>query len=188
MKRSILHSIVFSLIFSLMSFTATAGDFDWLKDFNIQAQLDPEGFKARLAARFRIGAADVTTVISNVREPADAYMVLRLGEMTSRPTPEVIEQYNATKGQGWGVVAKNLGINPGSKEFHALKRGADMELNGTQNQNGPGKSKHKNNEKTKGSDLTKSSDKTKGSNKAKENDKDESDIKDKGKNTKQIHD
>lgn len=154
-----------------------AGDFDWIKDFNIKAQLDPEGFKARLAARFRIGDADVTTVISNVTQPSDAYMVLRLGELSSRPTSEVIERYNVEKNQGWGALAKSLGINPGSKEFHALKRGADLELNGSQakngNKGGQGKDKHK----AKGKD----SDKGKTGEKSKDNDKDEGSALNKGK-------
>jgi hypothetical protein len=31
--------------------------------------------------------------------------------------------YKQSKGKGWGVIAKELGIKPGSPEFHALKRG-----------------------------------------------------------------
>ena len=31
--------------------------------------------------------------------------------------------YGAKKGQGWGAIAKDLGIKPGSAEFHALKNG-----------------------------------------------------------------
>ena len=29
-------------------------------------------------------------------------------------------------GKGWGNLAKTLGIKPGSREFHALKRGHDL--------------------------------------------------------------
>lgn len=155
MKTSRMGKIIALVLALIITPTiVNAGDFDWIKDFNIKAQLDPEGFKARLAARFRIGEADVTTVISNVTQPSDAYMVLRLGELSSRPTNEVIERYNVEKNQGWGVLAKSLGINPGSKEFHALKRGADLELNGTQvkngNKGGQGKDKRKDNDKAKG--------------------------------------
>jgi hypothetical protein len=105
---------------------ALAGDFDWLKDLSVKAEADPSGFRAQLAARFKIGNAEINTVISNVKEPADAYMVLRLGEMSHQSTDRVIKQYRSGKGQGWGVLAKSLGIKPGSKEFHALKRGHDL--------------------------------------------------------------
>ena len=38
----------------------------------------------------------------------------------------VIERYRSGKGKGWGALAQSLGIKPGSKEFHDLKRGSDM--------------------------------------------------------------
>lgn len=120
--------IVFTglMVFSFFSAAALAGDFDWLKDLNLRAEADPSGFRAQLATRFKIGNAEINTVISNVERPADAYMVLRLGEMSHQPTDYVITQYHTVKGKGWGVLAKSLGIKPGSREFHALKHGHDL--------------------------------------------------------------
>ena len=114
------------LVFLLVSSAALAGDFDWMQDLNIRATADSSGFRAQLGARFKIGNAEINTVIGNVEKPADAYMVLRLGEMSHQPTDYVIKQYRSGKGKGWGVLAKSLGIKPGSKEFHALKRGHDL--------------------------------------------------------------
>jgi len=110
----------------LVSSVAVAGDFDWIKDLNVQAEADPSGFRARLGVRFKIGDVEIKTVLSNVEKPADAYMVLRLGEMSKQPTDYVINQYRSSKGKGWGELAKSLGIKPGSNEFHALKRGQDL--------------------------------------------------------------
>ena len=110
----------------LVSSAAVAGDFDWIRDFNIKAEADPSGFKASLATRFKIGDAQVKIVLDNVEKPGDAYMVLRLEEMSKQPTENVIEKYKSGKGKGWGALAKSLGIKPGSKEFHALKRGHDL--------------------------------------------------------------
>jgi len=120
---------VLSLILLLVSSGAAAGDFDWVKDFNIRVQADPTGFRARIAARFQIGDAQITAVLGNVSTPADAYIVWRLGEMSRHPTDYVLGEYKASKGKGWGVIAKNLGIKPGSEEFHALKRGQDLYSN-----------------------------------------------------------
>jgi len=119
-----------------------AGDFDWTSDFNVKAEADPSGFRARLAARFKIGDAEISAVLSNVGGPADAYMVFRLAEMSANPTGYVIEKYRSEKGKGWGVIAKNLGIKPGSKEFHALKRGDDIYDDNDKNM-GKGKEKGK---------------------------------------------
>jgi hypothetical protein len=136
--------IVYSIIASAT--IASAGDFDWLKDLSIQAQADPSGFKYRLGTRFSIGDVEINAVFSNVPDPADAYMVLRLGEMSSKPSSYVIEQYKANKNQGWGVMAKNLGIKPGSDEFHALKLGHDLQgysANSKKQENSKGNSEGK---------------------------------------------
>jgi hypothetical protein len=120
-------SFMFSTVFLLVSAAVVAaGDFDWIEDFNIRAEADPSGFRAGLAARFNIGDAQITAILGNVERPADAYMVLRLGEMSAKPTDYVVERYKSGKGKGWGALAQSLGIKPGSKEFHALKRGSDL--------------------------------------------------------------
>ena len=131
---------VLSLIVLLVSSPAAAGDFDWVKDFNIRVQADPTGFRARIAARFQIGDAQITAVLGNVSTPADAYIVLRLGEISRHPTDYVLREYKTSKGKGWGVMAKSLGIKPGSEEFHALKKGQDL-YNGNQGK-AKGKKKH----------------------------------------------
>jgi len=129
-----------TLILLLFSSIAIAKDFGWVNDFNIQAQADPSGFRARLATRFQIGDAQISAVLSNVSSPADAYIVFRLGEMSGYPTDRVMGEYKSGKGKGWGVIAKSLGIKPGSKEFHALKRGQDL-YNGYGKGKGKGKNK-----------------------------------------------
>lgn len=119
--------LIFSLALLVGSSLAAASDFDWTRDFNIQAQADPSGFKARLETRFNLGDLQVKAVLSNSDSPADAYIMLRLGEMSGRSTEYVVEEYRNNKGKGWGALAKSLGIKPGSEEFHALKRGHDLQ-------------------------------------------------------------
>ncbi|MEN8231912.1 MAG: hypothetical protein ABFR35_04420 [Thermodesulfobacteriota bacterium] len=118
--------LISSMAFLVVSSVAVASDFGWTRDFNIQAQADPSGFRARLATRFNLGDVQVKAVLSNFDSPADAYMILRFGEMSGMPTSYVVEKYRHTKGKGWGALAKSLGIKPGSEEFHALKRGQDL--------------------------------------------------------------
>jgi hypothetical protein len=118
--------LIFSISFFVVVSTAAASDFDWARNLNIQAQADLTGFKAQLATRFKIGDVQVDAVLSNVDDPADAYLVLRLGEMSGRPVSQVIERYKGYGGKGWGTLAKSLGIKPGSQEFHALKQGHDL--------------------------------------------------------------
>ena len=120
MKRILLPLLAFACLFA----RAAAGDLDgFLHDLNIQARVDGDGFSARVSAQFGIPEARVKVVIGNVSEPADAFMVFQLGQMTQQSPEKVMEVYRAQKGKGWGVIAKEMGIKPGSPEFHALKNG-----------------------------------------------------------------
>jgi len=123
-KKLLFYPVLMALFFAPS--ILLAADFAWMSNFNIQAQADPSGFRAKIGARFNIGDAQITTVLSNFPQPADAYVALRLGEMSGRPIDVVTEQYQKNKGRGWGALAKSLGIKPGSPEFHALKRGDDL--------------------------------------------------------------
>ena len=140
-KTLFMVSVMFLLVSSAV--IVTADDFDWIKDINIRAEADPSGFRARLAARFNIGDAQINVVLSNVERPADAYMIFRFREMSAKPTDYIIEKYRSEKGKGWGAIAKSLGIKPGSEEFHALKRGNDI-YDDNDKDKGKGKDKSKN--------------------------------------------
>lgn len=125
--QKILITLLVAFLLVSPATLVAAGDFDWTKSLNITAKADPLGFRAKLSTRFNIGDAQINAVLSNVDSPADAYMVFRLGEISSRPTDYVMQKYRTEKSKGWGTLAKKLGIKPGSKEFHALKRGSDID-------------------------------------------------------------
>jgi hypothetical protein len=136
--------LAIALVFLLVSLAAAASDFAWMRDFNTRAEADYLDFRARLAARFDIGGLEVNVVLRNTEKPADAYMVLRLGEISRHPTDYVLAKYKTNKGKGWGVLAQSLGIKPGSKEFKALKRGSDLYKEGADGKGkGEGKGKGK---------------------------------------------
>ena len=128
----------------LISTIGFAGNYDWMRDFNVRAEADPLEFRARLEARFKIGDLEIDALFDTPDEPADAYMLFRLGEMADQPIDQVIETYEARKGKGWGNLAKSLGIKPGSKEFHDLKQSQDLY---DDMDNGKGKHKEKNKKK-----------------------------------------
>jgi len=107
------------------------GDLDvFVSDLNAEARVDLGAFKARVAATFGVPMVQVEAVIGDVRTPGDAYMVFRAGQVAGRPPDVVLAEYRANQGKGWGVIAKNLGIKPGSAEFHALKNGWSKEKGG----------------------------------------------------------
>ena len=120
------------LLFTFISFSVIASDFEWLDNLSVTARADSSGYQLKLATRFHLGDAEVKAVIGKVDDPSDAYMVFRLSEMSHQPVNEVLKQYHVNKGKGWGVIAKRLGIRPGSQEFKLLKTRHDLgdDMNG----------------------------------------------------------
>ena len=143
MKKIVLASLA---LFLLIGTAIAGGGLDgFLSNLNVQARADMNGFSARISAQFGVPVAQVTAVIGTVKEPADAFMCFQLGQWTQKPSGQIVEVYKANKGKGWGVIAKRMGIKPGSAEFHALKRG-DLSLSGqptVQESEGHGKGKGK---------------------------------------------
>lgn len=55
--------------------------------------------------------------------PGDIYYACAIAHILGVPCINVVREYERNPGQGWGAVAKRMGIKPGSREFHALKNG-----------------------------------------------------------------
>jgi len=144
MKRFILCALFLLFVAPLPAFADGLDDF--LSHVNVQARVDLPGFSAKISNQFGVSQVQVQAVLGRVREPADAFMVFQLGQMSGRSPERVMEVYGPNKGQGWGVIAKELGIKPGSAEFHALKSG-DLSFTGQPSghnaTSGPGKGKGK---------------------------------------------
>jgi hypothetical protein len=141
MKKRIclLGAIGFFLALSLPVFGASDLD-GFIKNVNIQAQADLGAFKVKLSTQFGVPLPKVEALMVNVATPGDAYMCLRVGQVASQPVDVVVKEYRTHNKKGWGAIAKNLGIKPGSPEFHALKKG---DFNGDEGDSGKGKGKGK---------------------------------------------
>jgi len=86
-------------------------------------------FISNLSLSYNVPRLKIEYLIDKVRmTPADVYMTVGIAKITNRSIDEVVDEYKVNKGKGWGVIAKQLGIKPGSKEFHALKNGGSTEL------------------------------------------------------------
>lgn len=56
--------------------------------------------------------------------PGDVYFACSIARALGIPCLEVVQRYERNPGIGWGNLAKQMGIKPGSPAFHALKNGA----------------------------------------------------------------
>ncbi|TAL16200.1 hypothetical protein EPN96_10140 [bacterium] len=118
-----LFAILFVLTLAFPA-AALADDFsDLITSINVNANADLGAFRVNVGAQFGAGAPKIDAVLSAVGSPGDAYMVLQISNVTKKPVEVVIQEYKVNKHKGWGVMAQNLGIKPGSPEFHGLKSG-----------------------------------------------------------------
>lgn len=107
------------------NFDANTGDNEFdieLSHLNNVARRDLDDFIGKLSGAFGISRSWIENLLNKDKvHPADAYMIARTASVTKKPIDSVRKAFLANRGQGWGVIAKQLGIKPGSKEFHALK-------------------------------------------------------------------
>lgn len=92
-----------------------------LKVVNTDANKDLPMFKLDLSKRFNVGLPKVEACFKVGMNAGDAFIAFQIANITRRPIEDVITVYSKSKSKGWGVMAKEMGIKPGSAEFHALK-------------------------------------------------------------------
>lgn len=111
-----------------LGFSARTGDteFDlYLSDMDASARLDMDGFMLELSHTHNVPEPDVRALFTvHHMGPADAFMALEIARLAARPLADIVVIYKKDHGKGWGELAKQMGIKPGSKEFHALKGNA----------------------------------------------------------------
>ena len=121
--RKIVTALAFACAL-LVPVPAAAGGLDsFLGEIDLTARADLGAFKANLRLSFSVSDSEISGLFEVMSAPSDVYMCLRIGELADQPIDKVVAEHKKHKGQGWGVIAKNLGIKPGSDEFHALKAG-----------------------------------------------------------------
>lgn len=123
LKKLILITLVLNTFPVVAQYNTGSGDLNQtLVTIDADARVDFRVFKADISERYnitetKIGYLSVTIGMS----AGDIYMTVELAKVTQKSVDHVMEVYKAHKGKGWGVIARELGIKPGSPEFHALK-------------------------------------------------------------------
>jgi len=131
--RRILAVLAFLLVYGPNA--QAEGSLDaFLQQVNVEAQTNLSAYAVKVSAQFGVPESEVHMVLSAVSDPADAFMVFQIGRFCGCKSDHVLSQYRVQKGKGWGAIAKDLGIKPGSSEFHALKSG-DLHFTGIPDDN-----------------------------------------------------
>ncbi|MCJ7553365.1 MAG: hypothetical protein MUO34_05715, partial [Ignavibacteriaceae bacterium] len=91
-----------------------------LAEIDKYGKSDFEGFKRDLSLKFGASTKEVNEFRYREKmSPADIYHGYTLSSSTGKSPQYVMNKYREQK--SWGKVAQELGIKPGSKEFHKLK-------------------------------------------------------------------
>jgi hypothetical protein len=97
-------------------------------------------FKADVSGRYNISENKLDYLHAKVGMSAgDIYMTVEIGKIAKVSIDHVVEVYQSNRGKGWGVIAKELGIKPGSSEFHALKGHGGKDNGSSKGPKGKGK-------------------------------------------------
>ena len=96
----------------------------WLEDMNRYGDRYRDPFVDELV-RYHGAPRDLVVELLTRRRwaPGDVYFACALAKLSGHPCRHVVEIWEHDHAQGWGAVARRLGIKPGSTEFHRLKRG-----------------------------------------------------------------
>lgn len=142
----ILFSSFIAFAQTKVSFVAKTGDAEFdltLSDMNTTASGNFSAFKQEMKVTYNVTDQKIEYLKLTIKmEPADIFMTLELSKLTGKTIDEVVKIYQTNKTKGWGVIAKELGIKPGSKEFHTLKgtaKGKKDKLKGNSESNGKAK-------------------------------------------------
>ena len=96
----------------------------WLGDMNRYALRYRDPFIDELA-RYHGAPRDLVAELLDARRwaPADVYLACTIAQVIGQSCRQVADDWERDHAQGWGAVARRLGITPGSAEFHRLKNG-----------------------------------------------------------------
>lgn len=116
--------LLLTLLLVLLAAGTARADLDgYLSSLNLHASTGLGAFRADLGAHFGASGSEVDLVLRSVNHPGEAAVCFWLRQHSGQPLAVVLRSYRERQGQGWGELAKSLGIKPGSAEFHALKAG-----------------------------------------------------------------
>lgn len=147
---------LFLLVLAFIVYTASAqisfntGNPQLDSDLNVinaYAISDIGSFKAEMRLSYNLTEKNFDYMHGSLQmEPGEIYLAVEISKIAKTSLDNVISIYQTDKSKGWGYIAKQAGIKPGSAEFHQLKNNAN-----SKKEKGPGKkqSQAKGNQKQK---------------------------------------
>ena len=125
LKQSLFSLLALGVLIAPLHLSAGV-DFEWRLSLNNRYHSDPYGYRYGLADRFNLPESRVIVIMDSVREPADAYMIFRLAELSGRPYDYVLSVYRQNRYASWLEIASLVGVIITSNEFNELRHHHDL--------------------------------------------------------------
>lgn len=109
---------------ALGTFAQKTGDSELdkqLTTISTNAKADWSLFKTEVSKAYNTTVAKIDKLIGLGMSGGDIVITLEIATIGKKPIDDVATCYTKNKSKGWGVIAKEMGIKPGSAEFHKLK-------------------------------------------------------------------
>jgi len=118
MKRLLLF---FLIITSFTAFAQKNGFRHYRTRADRYGSDNPALFGQMLARQYNLNESAIGDLHQKFNKNwGDLALGLEMGNLSKKPIHTVLDTYE--NNQGWGNIAKELGIKPGSEEFHRMKR------------------------------------------------------------------
>ncbi len=92
-----------------------------LNEINKNAKIDLKKFGAELKSSYNISDEKLEYMNGSLKmAPAEIYFALEVSSVSKKPIDDVLKSYVANKSRGWGYIAQQVGVKPGSEDFKVL--------------------------------------------------------------------
>ncbi len=103
----------------------------WLASIVKNAKVNFSGFRHNVIANYGV-TNNRYDYLETFMTVGDIYMAVEITKVSKKSLDDVITSFKANKAKGWGAIAKDFGVAPGSSSFEALKDHAYKMANGTE--------------------------------------------------------
>lgn len=115
-----------SLVFSQVNFNTGNGELDAnLSIINNEGKKDFNLFKRDMSLKYNVTERKIEDMqVKFGLVPGEIFMALEIAQNSPSSVDNVLRIHKENKSKGWGYIAKEAGIKPGSPAFHQLKNNA----------------------------------------------------------------
>jgi len=124
----IVHGLLFMLLFILYNpsqaqyNTGDAELDETLINLDLEASISDGAFKSNISRIYNLSNSNIQYLTVEIGMTAgDIYLTLEIAKITQQSISQVVQAYQVNREKGWGAIAMDLGIVPGSAEFEKLK-------------------------------------------------------------------